>query len=358
MAIAPEMMEKLRTEAEIPAADLSWLDLSQAWGIQAKPGRRGLTLDDINIGAYGEAAPSTQNFGFAPRGVARRPEAPRVSVSYQEKADVWSKNATLLYEEAVQRQWSSATDIPWEDLTPLSDDLEQAMCQYCTFLTEVEFIAGDVPGQWLPKISPEYYEAKLFLASQIMDEARHLDVFRKRAFANGGGMRKQTDENGLRALLDAKDFTEMSALMHILAEGFVQSLFRMGEYIGQTEVDQRIFRMCAQDESRHIAFGIMHLKYVLETQPWRREEIHSYFDLFEDDLARPIEAMDMDPTNEALLILLGGGRDKIDEGIKRSMAVGKRRVNEYMHRLEVAGMPERKERMNATFKMMLEGGAG
>ncbi|MPZ24471.1 MAG: ferritin-like domain-containing protein [Dehalococcoidia bacterium] len=354
MAIAPETLEKLRGEMEPPTADLSWLDLSLP-DTRATPGRRGLTLDDINVAPYGDPLETTSNFGMAPRGVGQRPEAPRKGVAYQEKADVWSKNATLLYEEAVQRQWSSATDIPWEELPPLPDDIEQAMCQYCTFLTEVEFIAGDVPGQWLPKISPEYYESKLFLASQIMDEARHLDVFRKRAFANGGGLRQQTDENGLRALINAKDFTEMSALMHVLAEGFVQSLFRMGEYIGQSEVDQRIFRMCAQDESRHIAFGIMHLKYVLETQPWRREELHSYFDLFEADLARPIEAMDMDPTNEALLILLG---DKIDEGIQRSMAVGKRRVNEYMHRLEVAGMPERRERMNPTFQMMLAGGAG
>ena len=28
----------------------------------------------------------------------------------------------MLYEEAVQRQWSSATDIPWDELRPLPDD--------------------------------------------------------------------------------------------------------------------------------------------------------------------------------------------------------------------------------------------
>ena len=38
-----------------------------------------------------------------------------------------------------------------------------------TFLTEVEFIAADAPTRW-------------------MDEARHTDVFRKRALANGGGL--------------------------------------------------------------------------------------------------------------------------------------------------------------------------
>jgi len=68
------------------------------------------------------------------------------------------------------------------------DDVERAMCQLCTFLTEVEFIAGDTLGQWVPRASNEHSETKLFLCSQIMDEVRHLDVFRERALANGGGL--------------------------------------------------------------------------------------------------------------------------------------------------------------------------
>src|SRR4030042_735104 len=87
------------------------------------------------------------------RGAAARPEAPRIGYLLGGKSDVWSENAAMLYEEAVQRQWSSATDVPWETLKPLPDDLERAMCQLCTFLTEVEFIAGDTPGQGLPRIS-------------------------------------------------------------------------------------------------------------------------------------------------------------------------------------------------------------
>ena len=64
-----------------------------------------------------------------------------------------------------------------------------------------------------------------------MDEARHLDVFRKRALANGGGLLSSSGNDGLRVIIEAKDFTEMSAIMHVQGEGFVQSMFRMGEYI-------------------------------------------------------------------------------------------------------------------------------
>ena len=60
-----------------------------------------------------------------------------------------------------------------------------------------------------------------------MDESRHLDVFRKRTLVNGGGM---VDAGfGAINLLSVDDFTEMTALLHLVGEGFVQTLFRMGE---------------------------------------------------------------------------------------------------------------------------------
>src|SRR3989304_2175341 len=134
MAIDVDTLQKLRTDMEGP-----------------KPGKRGLTLDEIEIGAVGEVPEHTSNQSMKVRGAVARPDAPRIPATYAGRADVYSENTRLLYEEAVQRQWSSATDIPWHEIQPLPDDIERAMCQLCTFLTEVEFIAGDTPGQWLPQ---------------------------------------------------------------------------------------------------------------------------------------------------------------------------------------------------------------
>ncbi len=358
MAIDVDTLEKLRGEMEVPKLDLSWLNLDseRLWGVHAKPGKRGLTLDEIEVGPYGEVPEQSQNRSIKARGSVARPDAPRAPGTYAGRADIYSDNTRLLYEEAVQRQWSSATDIPWQDIQPLPDDIERAMCQLCTFLTEVEFIAGDTPGQWLPKINSEHHEVKLFLLTQIVDEARHLDVFRKRALANGGGLLTSLPQNGLRVIIEAKDFTEMSAIMHVAAEGFVQSMFRMGEYIGQNDAEKRIFRLCGQDESRHLGFGVMHLKYVMENEPWRREEIHHYLDKVEGTLAP--DPLDGDAVNfalfEALAILMGGGVKNIDNGIQMSMQVQRKRVNEYMHRLTVAGLGDRRDRMSPMLKQFLE----
>ncbi|MBI1885758.1 MAG: hypothetical protein HYS09_05535 [Chloroflexi bacterium] len=359
MAISPDVLEKLTTEEDLPELDLSWLNPQDGHKVTAtrvRPGRRGLTLDEVEAGR--EVPEHSINYSLRPRDARGRDNVPRAGMYYPSKSDTWSENSRLLYEEAVQRQWSSATDIPWNTIEPLPDDLERAMCQLCTFLTEVEFIAGDAPGQWLPKINPDYYETKLFLLTQIMDEARHLDVFRKRALANGGGLLSEGQSGpALRSILDAKDFTEMSAIMHVFAEGFVQSLFRTGEYISQNEAEKTIYRLCAQDESRHLGFGVMHLKYVVESQPWRREELHHYLDQVEGPLSLDIQFGTSAATpffDEAIIILAGGGRKNIDVGVQRLLAVRRRQINEYMHRLDVAGLPERRDRMNVVLKAFLD----
>ncbi len=334
--------------------DLSWMKVDTEWGVRGVPGRKGLTLDDVNIGSYGAVPEKSHNQTARPRGAARRIDAPRIGNPYSDKTDVWGDSMTLLYEEALARQWSSATDIPWETVVPQSDDMELAMCQLCTFLTEVEFIAGDLPGKWLPELSPDYYEVALFLATQIMDEARHLDVFRKRALVNGGGLMAGGPGGG--NLLGGSDFTEMTALLHLVGEGFVQSLFRMGEYIGQNEAEKRIFRLAAADESRHVAFGVMHLKYVIETEPDEyRDLIHHYLDQFEGVLGTSQAGITTNPsTGESLAILMGGGIAKVDEGFKKLMVARKRQINEYMHRLEVIGLGDRRQRMNPAMQPFLD----
>ncbi len=353
MAVDQDILRTLTTESAEPApVDLSWLDLDQTWGIAAKPGKRGLTLDEVNLGPYGPPGDESHELTYRARGAAQREGVPRIGYYLDKKADVWSNNATLLYEEAVQRQWSSATDIPWETLEPLPDEIERAMCQLCTFLTEVEFIAGDTPCQWIPRVSNDHFETKVFLCSQVMDEARHLDVFRKRALANGGGLLQASPTSSLRTIINARDFTEMSVIMHVQAEGFIQSMFRMGELIAQNEAEKRMFRLCAQDESRHLGFGVMHLKYVMEHEPERREEIHAYLD--ESENADPETGTFGIQVAESLIVLLGGGKENSDEGFNKFMALRKRQVQEYLHRLDVAGLDDRRERMDPMMRMMLE----
>src|SRR5262249_22745528 len=121
------------------------------------------------------------------------------------------------------------------------------------------------------------------------------------------------------------------------------SLFRMGELISHNEAEKRMFRLAAQDESRHVAFGVTHMKYLIETEPERREEIHHYLDRQEGLLGTTQAGLTAGGQSaESLAILLGGGKDKIDLGYQKLLAVRKRQINEYMHRLEVVGLRARR----------------
>ena len=339
--VTVDKLEEMRLEPEVPDLDLSWLNLDTEWGVSAEPGRKGLTLQQINKSLYGDIPATSEDSSARPRGAAPPEGAtPRMTPwVLGDATETFSDSAGLLYDEAVSRQWSSATDIPWDTMDELPEDIERAMVQLCTSLTEVEFIAGDVPGKWLPRIAADHFESGLFLMSQVMDEARHTDVFRKRALANGGGLLLQGGGGGLRQILEAEDFTQMSSMLHILGEGFVQSLFRLGELIAHNEAEKRIFRLAAQDESRHVAYGVTHLKYTLENDPDKAEEVHWTLDMFENTLVDP------DQQNPglagALVYLLGDG--DVDEGWRLFWHVRRKQVLEYLHRLDVAGLGGRLE---------------
>src|SRR5579883_1592032 len=336
MTTTADSLDALREYGRDQGYDLSWLERRDVWGQTVRPGKAGLVLDDVERGAHGDAPDESRNMTTRPRGTVARVGVPRIgNYPVRTKADIWLRNAAELYEEAQSRQWSSATDIPWDKISELPDEIEAAECQFATFLTEVEFVAGDVPGKWIASVTPDYFEPRMFLISQVMDEARHLDVFRKRALVNGGGLMQRTAAAAAvtgGAIDSARDFTEMSARLHMSGEGAVLTLFRIGELMAYNEAEKRIYRLCAQDESRHVAFGVMHLQYLGQIETDRREEIHCYLDEAERNLVTGASGQNPASSgfaaSEALAVLLGGGVDKFDEGMKLLLAARQRQVKE------------------------------
>ena len=77
-----------------------------------------------------------------------------------------------------------------------------------TFLAENEFSAFYVPARFLHRIHPHFIEPILFLATLVQDEARHIEVFTKRAMANGGGLQFSSvmTERSLHSLYIEEDY--------------------------------------------------------------------------------------------------------------------------------------------------------
>lgn len=329
---------------------LHWLDTSQAnWGKRAKPSSRGLTYTDVNrVRPYGRMPELAEWKNFAPRGSVRDPyrdEMPEIGAyTVTDKNELWADNVLTLYEEAKARQWNATRDIPWDELEPLPDDLEKATCQLCTFLTEVEFVAGDFPAKWLYRIPQDFLEVKSFLATQLMDEARHQEVFRKRAIAGGGLLHAAPGfEWALSAILEAPTHTMGTFLLNLLGEGLVLSVFRSGEMIAKTHVDKEIFRRCLQDEARHVSYGVLELKSYLEHHADRDkalEDMHRFADVGEQII---LTTFTEPALTEPVAVLLGGGLKHIDEGMDGLGHMWRMFIDEYLQRCACAGF-DRAER--------------
>jgi hypothetical protein len=138
-----------------------------------------------------------------------------------------------------------------------------------TFLAENELSAMYVPARFLPRIHPAYVETAQFLASQIADEARHVDVFTKRARAAGGtlGVSAASSMRSLLSLFNQDDFSEASFLLSALGEGTFLDLLRFLEEHAPDEVTGEVVRRARVDEARHVHFGLAHLRHGIANNP-------------------------------------------------------------------------------------------
>src|SRR5438552_5564380 len=334
-----------------PQLDLSWMTVPTEWNTRARPTKHGLTLQAINIGKYGEVPDVWEHQTEMPRGAVPIPGVEGMGYSIYQKQEVWSESCAPLYEEAIQRRWRPATDVPWTTIEPLPDDLERAICQICTNLSEKAQIEADVIGRWEPEISYGYHEVKLYLATVVFEDARAVEVFRKRALSNGGGLGLQAPGWGFRSVVDARNFTEMIAIQMVLQDSLTLAQYEYGEKYARNAAEKLIFTRSMQDKARHIAYGITHLKYTLMHRDDRREEFQRYLDKGEGMMVT--DDKKDNAIREAFAILFSGGKDSIRDGLKIYHEMRRHALRQYLARLKWATI-EREERLNPGLRAFIQ----
>jgi len=299
----------------IPEPDLSWMKRTRQWGVKVNPGKNGMTIGSLNVGIYGEIPEYWEDQSRMPRGAYPMPGIPPIGYSLRHKYELWADNAADLYEEAIQRRWTTATDIPWDTLQPLPDDVEAAMCQLCTELTQQANVEFETIGSWLQHMSYGFHEVKLFLASEMFDAARHSEAFRKRALSNGGGLGLESRGHVNRMILESKGgWTETSLFLHLLRGTFTMTIYRYGEMYAHNEAERVLFSRCMQDKARHIAYGLEHLKYAITHHDEKALAFHRLLNIGERVFARELREPAL---LEPLAIIMGGGIEGARVGMQR-----------------------------------------
>jgi hypothetical protein len=220
----------------------------------------------------------------------------------------------------------------------LPEDLEKAVCQLSTHISERALVAGDIVGRWLPEMSYGYHEVKLYLSTAEFDAAHWFEVFRKRALSNGGGLGVQAPGYFHRTLIDGRAWTEVSAALHILHNSQLLMLFQIGYYTAHNDAERQIFAYCIQDVARQRAYGSQHLKYFLSRKDDRRAEINHVLNKYEVMLDYEWERDT--PLRESLMILLGGGSspELITDGARKLEYFRMRWARDYVDQLAAAGL--------------------
>jgi Long-chain fatty aldehyde decarbonylase len=234
-----------------------------------------------------------------------------------------------LYEKNKDSQWNASTQIDWDlpvgevrspdsrinsavgsvpfrmEGSPVPDHmLARFRHEYRTWMIS-QFLHGEqgalVTTARLVEIVPEL-DAKLYAASQVADEARHVEAYARYLDEKLGA--SYPINHGLRQLLtellSESRWDVVYLGMQVVVEGLALAAFRISNDMGDPLIDQ-ITRAIARDEARHVSSGALVLSGLYDAMTEReiadREEflIESMHLMSERFLLREVwEAMDVD----------------------------------------------------------------
>ncbi len=247
------------------------------------------------------------HWGLAARGARVEAGSPGFEFALASKPQVWADEAAGLYREGVVAQWNPETAIPWDAPATHADDLEDALVQVLTYLIENETAALLVFARFAAQMHPHFREVLQLLSIQSADEARHIEVFTRRALLrrNELGLSTAGGQASLKTLVDEPDFALASFLLSVLGEGsFVNLLWFLHEYAPDA-CTAAIMKLTAQDEARHVAFGVAHLARHVQHDPALRERLATAIERRHEALRE--SAGLNEEVFDALLLLAAGG---------------------------------------------------
>lgn len=214
-------------------------------------------------------------WGLAARGAKVELGSPSFAFPIAEKEVVWADEAVTLYAQAAAAQWDPATAIDWAAPVTHPPEIEDVVVQVMTFLVENETAALIVPASFLARVHPHFREILQLLAIQAADEARHIEVFTRRALLlrKELGLSTAGGQASLKTLLEEPDFALAFFLLSVLGEGSFLSLLWFLYENAPDPITRRVAQLAAQDEARHVAFGLAHLRRHLDIDPGLRPRL-------------------------------------------------------------------------------------
>lgn len=314
----------------LPALDMSWARVPTERPPKPKIGAEGFTLRLADAGAYAWVPDHWPYENDTPRGSYPSTDTglPAPYTIY-DKSEVWADNAADLYELAIKEQWKPATQISWGSIEPLAEHVEASIDQIVSNFSEQQYNSAQVLMGWMKEISYGFHEVKLYLSTQVFDQARHVEAFRKRALANGGGLGVQSPGFFNRTVYASFKFTELTVYMNIIRSSFLLALCE-NRKVTRSQADRQLFDLAANDLRRHMAYGIEHLRhYLLVGDEQKRRNVKTWLERGEIMMAADLKRDK--PLREALILALG---DTVAQGKVALKELRQAQLRKYLLALE------------------------
>jgi hypothetical protein len=198
-----------------------------------------------------------------------------------------------LYEKAKKSQWNATTDLEWStevDNEKLATEFMATIARFDVLhdvsesptaswgnkeweqfavenqtWTLSQFLHGEQGAlicTGLITATVPWIDAKYYAATQVMDEARHVEVFGRYLEEKMGGAYPINPQ--LKSLLDdiitdgRWDITYLG--MQIMVEGLALAAFGFLHMLTQEPLLKKLLRYVMGDEARHVAFGVISLQ--------------------------------------------------------------------------------------------------
>ncbi len=287
-----------------PQPSYRWMNRSNQWGTRVKPGPHGLRLGDLNVGIYGDVPEQWQDQTRNPRGAIPKRGTPPLGYSIRDKSDIWADCAADLYEEAIQRRWAPATDVPWDTVKPLNENLERAICQVLTELCQYANCDVETISQWQHQMAYGYHEVKQYLATATFDAARMHEAYRKRALCNGGGLGLEGPGEVNRMILESRGgWSEAVTYLLLMRGTFTMVMLRYLEKHAYNDAERAIYSKALECKARQMTYGLEHTQYSIAHDDERRDIMQTLFFIGDRVWAREMQD---NVLREALCIVFAG----------------------------------------------------
>ena len=189
-----------------------------------------------------------------------------------------------LYSKSKRHQWNAEVDVDWDAFDAEADildpqtqifsrlrcvqalppEVQRRFHHESALFTISQILHGEqaalmVCGQ-LVNVVPDL-DAKFGAAVQVMDEARHIEVFARYLNLHGWHYPIDPDLQAIITELLTEPHWEAKCVgMQIILESVALGFFRLGEKIGREPAFRDFIGRVHEDEARHVAYGIFSLQ--------------------------------------------------------------------------------------------------